>query len=102
MLEAGIFLVVLVQIAILLYLVRGRAKSADSEATNLLKTDIDHLSDNVNKLREGLSDRLDDRLDKNQNMMLKSLQKQFQQSAKLISEVTTSLGEIKNSNKQVV
>ncbi len=100
--ELGLGAIILIQLAMIGFLLRGKSKPAEDQATQLLKTDITKLSDDVNKLREGLSDKLTDRLDKNQDMMLKSLQKQFAQSSKIISEVSTNLTEIKESNKQVV
>jgi DNA recombination protein RmuC len=102
MLEAGLIAVVIIQIMMIFYLTSNKRGRADSQATNLLKTDMNKLSDDVNKLREGLSEKLSDRLDKNQEMMLKSLQKQFAQSSKLIADVSSNLTEIKESNKQVV
>jgi DNA recombination protein RmuC len=100
MIEVVLAVIILVQLAMLVFFVNR--KPGNEESSSMLKTDIDHLSETVDMLREGLSDKLSDRLDKNQDMMLKSLQKQFEQSSKLISEVTTNLTEIKESNKQVV
>ncbi len=102
MIEAGLVAVIVIQIAMIFYLTSSKRGATDDQAANLLKTDLNKLSDDVNNLREGLSDKLSDRLDKNQDMMLKSLQKQFSASSRLISEVTANLTEIKESNKQVV
>lgn len=102
MLEAGLVLVIVIQIVMIFFLTGRKGKQGDSQASAMLKTDIDKLSDDVTKLREGLSDKLTDRLDKNQDMMLKSLHKQFSHSSRLIAEVTTNLTELKESNKQVV
>lgn len=68
----------------------------------MLKQDINKLSEDMLSLREGLSDKLSDRLDKNQSMMLKSIQTQFAESSKLVTDVTKSLTELKETNKQVV
>ncbi len=102
MIEAGLVAVIIIQIVMIFFLTSSRGKKNDSESAALLKADMTKLSDDMNKLREGLGDKLSDGLYKNQEMMVKSLQKQFAQSSKLISEVTTNLTEIKESNKQVV
>jgi len=102
MLEIGLGLIIFIQVAMLFYMAKGRRTKPDPTTTGLLKTDINKLSDDVNKLREGLSDRVSDSLEKNQDMMLKSLQKQFAQSSRLIADVSSNLTEIKESNKQVV
>lgn len=97
-----LIIVLVVQLIVAVLFLWGRRSSGDSSTAQLLKADIDGLSEDVNKLREGLSDKLTERLDKNQDMMLKGLQKQFAASSKLIAEVTRDLTEIKESNKQVV
>lgn len=97
-----LIVILVVQIIVALLFLWGRKTSRSDNTAQLLKADIDGLSDDVNKLREGLSDKLTERLDKNQDMMLKGLQKQFAASSKLIAEVTRDLTEIKESNKQVV
>ena len=102
MIEAGLVAVIVIQIVMIFYLTSNKKPKQDDQATNLLKADITKLSDDVTKLREGLSDKLSDRLDKNQDMMLQSIQKQFAQSSKIIADVSANLTEIKESNKQVV
>lgn len=102
MIEMGLLVVVIIQLVAMGYLIsRGRQKT-DTEASSMLKTDIDKLSETVTLLKDNLSEKLTDRLDKNQDMMLRSLQKQFSQSSQIIAEVTANLAEIKESNKQVV
>jgi len=68
----------------------------------MLKQDIDQMNNAINDLKEGLSDKLTERLDKNQQMMLGSIQKQFSESSKIITEVTKNLTELKEANKQVM
>lgn len=102
MIEVGIGLIVLIQLVIVWHLLKRGGDPKQAESSQMLKTDIDKLSASVTQLKDNLSDRLTDRLDKNQDRMLRSLHEQFQQSSKLITEVTASLTEIKQSNKQVV
>ena len=68
------------------------------ESSLLIKSDIDRLSGDIAKLK----DTLNTQIDKSQSLMVSSLQKQFSESAKLISDVTRSLTELKESNKQVI
>jgi len=68
----------------------------------LLKQDLAQLSNDITKLKDGIQSQLTDRLDKNQAMMMGSLQKQFGESSKIIAEVTRNLTELKESNKQVM
>ena len=102
MIEAGLIAVIVIQILMIFYLTSNKRSKGSSQSEALLKTDINKLSDDVNRLREGLSDKLSERMDKNQDMMITSLQKQFAQSSKLITDVSAGLMEIKESNKQVV
>ena len=47
----------------------------------LLKEDLTQINQSMAQLREGLQDKLTERLDKNQAMMLGSMQKQFTESS---------------------
>jgi DNA recombination protein RmuC len=99
MLEVILVVVILIQAVALFLLFR---KSNTSQVDDYIKKDMDSLREGMDKLREGLSDKLTDRLDRNQEMMLTSLQKQFAQSSKLVSDVSRDLTELKETNKQVV
>ena len=75
----------------------------DSQSgSRYLQQDLRRLSEDVVSLKDTLHTQLNDRLEKNQLMMLSSLQKQFSQSSKIIGDVNRSLAELKESNKQVV
>ncbi len=83
------------------FFLRGKS-GGDSASNQLLNQNITNISESVDKLKEGLQDKLTERLDKGQAMMLGSLQKQFGESTKLITEVTKNLTELRESNKQVM
>jgi DNA recombination protein RmuC len=90
-------------VALLLCIVLSVYKNNKQTDSSLyLKQDISQLTASVSMLREGLQDKLTERLDKNQTLMLGSLQKQFTESTRLITEVTKNLTELKESNKQVL
>jgi len=95
-----IILAILV-VVMAIYIFKNQSNPVDNSAI-MLKQDIDQMNTAINDLKEGLSDKLTDRLDKNQQMMLGSMQKQFSESSKIISEVTKNLTELKEANKQVM
>lgn len=81
---------------------RTQKPAADSQSALLLKQDLTKLSEDISNLEKGLQAQLGERFEKNQAMMMGSLQKQFSESSKIIAEVTRNLTELKESNKQVV
>lgn len=83
-------------------IVRRPAAPVDTNVALLLKQDLAQLSGDITKLKDGIQTQLTDRLDKSQAMMMGSLQRQFSESTKLITEVTRNLTELKESNKQVM
>lgn len=63
----------------------------------MLKADMDQLAQSMERLREGVSKQLTDRLDKSNQQMVA----QFQASAKIIKDVTEKLTELDKTNRQV-
>src|SRR5436190_16666837 len=74
----------------------------DSSSALLLKEDLKGLSEDITKLKDGLQSQITDRMDKNQEMMRESIQKQFSASSKLITDVTERLAKLDDTNKRVV
>lgn len=101
MLVAVIVLGVLV-VMLLVMVIKRPNVSTDTQSALLLKQDLTQLSDDITKLKDGLQTQLGERFEKNQAMMMGSLQKQFTESSKIIAEVTKNLTELKESNKQVM
>ena len=101
-----IFAVIILSIVVLLliaFVARGGLNGKpDTGNALLLKQDLKNLSDDITKLKDGLNTQLGERFEKNQAMMMGSLQKQFTESSKIIAEVTQNLTELKESNKQVM
>jgi DNA recombination protein RmuC len=89
-------------IALLVLFVRKGSAPADSSASLLLKQDLTKLSDDITKLKDGLQHQLTERLDKNQELMRDSIQKQFTASSKLITDVTERLTKLDETNKRVI
>ena len=86
----------------LIVIIFKKSSLSDSQSAVLLKKDLDRLSSEIVNLKDNLNSQIGDRLDKSQSLMFNSIQKQFSESSKLITEVTRSLTEIKETNKQVV
>src|ERR1017187_4658078 len=101
MLVAVIILGVLV-LLLLAFVIKKSTDGADTQSALLLKQDLTQLSDDITKLKDHLNTQLGERFDKNQAMMMGSLQKQYSESSKIIAEVTKNLTELKESNKQVM
>lgn len=74
----------------------------DSQATNLLKTDIDTMQKSVMDLRESLQENINEKLKANAAQTNESIQRQFAQSAKIIADVTQRLTKLDETNKRVV
>lgn len=93
----------LVVVLLLVFIMRSQLGiKPDTGNALLLKQDLKNLSDDITKLKDGLHTQLGERFEKNQSMMMGSLQKQFSDSSKIIAEVTKNLTELKESNKQVM
>lgn len=101
--ETVLLAVITLQTIVLFVLIFMLLKKRDnSEPNTMLKTDIDNLSKSVSEMKEGLTDKLSDKLDRNQKLMFDNIHKQFAESSKIVSDVSKNLTEIKESNKQVV
>ena len=101
MIVAVIVLGVLVVVLAALLVLRKPA-APDTQSSLMLKQDLTKLSEDITKLKDGLQTQLTERLDKNQEMMRDSLQKQFGASHKIIAEVTERLTKLDETNKRVV
>lgn len=89
--------------AVLLFMLFTRKQSqTDDTSAMMLKQDLTTLNDTVTKLKDGLQTQIGERLDKNNEMMLGSLQKQFKESTKLVTDVTERLTKLDETNKRVV
>jgi len=92
----------LIVIGLLIIIFRKSFSSKDNQASLLLKQDYDNLTREISSLKDSLNNQLGQRLDKDHEIIANSVQRQFQESTKLINEVTRSLTELKESNKQVL
>ncbi|MBI4033594.1 DNA recombination protein RmuC [Candidatus Saccharibacteria bacterium] len=96
---AVILLAILVTVltVVLLWQLLKRPKATSSDAAMLLKTDMSQLAESMNQLREGLQKQLTEQLGRSNKQAVA----QFQESAKIIREVTQKLTELDKTNQQV-
>ncbi len=96
MIVAVIILGVLNAVLLFLFL-RKNNSPEDSSSALMLKQDLTTLTEGIAQLKEGLHSQINDRLDKNNQQMLK----QFEQSATIIKDVTQKLTALEKTNQQV-
>jgi DNA recombination protein RmuC len=84
----------------MLFLLLQNNRSA--QPATLLKQDLDKLSLDIERLKDSLNISVNDRLDKNNEMMRDTMRKQMSESAKIITEVTQRLTKLDETNKRVV
>lgn len=102
----GLFLGLLAVIALLLVIlialvIKSSKNRPNEDVASLLKTDIDNLQKGVVDLKLSLNDNLNEKLNKNQTVLNSSIQKQFEQSAKIIADVSTRLTKLDETNREV-
>ncbi len=82
---------------LLVVVLRKNASTADAGSAMLIKQDLTILTESVTQLREGLHSQINERMDKSHQQMAQ----QFEQSAKIIKDVTQKLAELEKTNQQV-
>lgn len=80
------------------FLVQKLNGMQQQNGAELLKQDITELNRSVGLLKDNLQATVNDRLDKNQAMMMR----QSNETNKIITEITRNLTELKDTNKRVV
>ena len=99
----GILAVVLVGFGLVVYILSKKINSLKQDsASSLIKQDITALSAGIERLKDSLNTTVNDRLDKNNELVRSSMQKQFSESAKIIAEVNQRLTKLDETNKRVV
>lgn len=93
---------VVLNIIFVFMLLRNRQKPADDQAAGLIKQDITALSESVTKLKDSLGLQINERLDRNNEQMQRSMMNQFKESTKLVTDVTQRLTKLDETNKRVV
>lgn len=94
--------VVLGFVLVTVFLVSKLNSLQKQPGAELLKQDITELNRSVGLLKDNLQTTVSDRLDKNQALMMNSMQKQSSETNKIIADITRNLTELKDTNKRVV
>jgi DNA recombination protein RmuC len=92
----------LLNAGLLVYLITKKSDKRDDAATQYLKADLTELTKGVGELKDSLNEKISSKLDKSQQHMSESIQRQFGQSAKIIAEITQRLTKLDETNKRVV
>lgn len=98
----AIIILGVVNAVLVFVLLRKGSTPADSQSHLMLKQDLTTLTENITKLKDGLNTQIGDRLDRNNRLMMGSIQKQFKDSSKLVTDVTERLTKLDETNKRVV
>lgn len=97
MIIAVVILGIINALLIFLLVRKTNTPSADTNNALLLKQDLTTLTESVTNLKDSLHTQINDRLDKNNQQMLK----QFEQSSTIIKDVTQKLTNLEKTNQQV-
>lgn len=93
-----LIIVFLVINAGLVFWLISRKSGMSGDSASLLKQDLTAMTRQLEKLREGVSQQLGEQADRNQ----RSMGKQLEASAKLVSDVTERLTKLDETNRRVV
>lgn len=98
-----LLVVVVIAFAVVVVVLLSKLNNAGNQTgAEFLKQDITELNRSLGLLKDNLQATVSDRLDKNQALMMNSIQKQSSETNKIISEITKNLTELKDTNKRVV
>ncbi len=95
-----LILVIVILVGVVIVLITRKGSSGESAV--LIKQDLTELGRSVDQLKDSLQVSVSDRLEKSQTIMQSSMQKQLSESAKLVSEVSSRLAKLDETNRRVV
>lgn len=91
-------IVIIGLVAIIVVLLQRTRDTQGGGSVDLIKSDVTELNRSIMKLQESMGDKLE----RNNDTMQKSVQKQLTESAKLIADVTQRLAKLDETNRRVV
>ncbi len=95
--------VVIVGFGVTIAVLLSRLKAMEhQQPTSMLKQDITTLSHDVQTLKDSLTEKINTKLDTNQQFVSHTMQRQFQQSAKIIADISQRLSRLDETNRRVV
>ena len=88
-------------VTVIFLIIKTKSTPVDN-ASGIIKQDIVELNRSVGLLRDNLQQTISERLDKNQDMMQRTLTRQLSESSKLVADVTQRLARLDETNRRVV
>jgi len=88
--------------SIVTFLALKNANKTPEQSNLLLKQDISLISQELQNLKSSLNETVNNRLDKDNQLMTEAIHKQFTESGKIIADVSTRLTKLDETNKRVV
>ncbi|MFZ1522498.1 MAG: DNA recombination protein RmuC [Candidatus Saccharimonadales bacterium] len=98
---AVLLAIILIALILNLTIKLGRDGVSSEISSNYLKKDIDGVSQNLRELQNSLQEKISEKLERSQNQTNQTIQRQFEQSAKIIADVQKQLTQLDETNKQV-
>lgn len=96
--ETIVLVLLALNLLLLVFMYKKSQSPKDESGSQLLQQNLNHLSDNVNKLQDSLRTQIDAKLDKSQASMMQ----QLSASSKLVQDVTSRLTKLDETNRRVV
>ena len=95
----AVIVITIVGFSVVVFVLNQRLRELkNSSAVELMKSDVTELSRSIGLLRESVGDRLE----RSNQVMQSSMQKQLGESAKLVADVTQRLAKLDETNRRVV
>lgn len=98
----ALVILAILNVGLLVFLISKKQNKTDDTSAQLLKADLIELNKGVVDLKESLNEKINEKLDQSQKHMSETMQRQFSQSAKIITEITQRLTKLDETNKRVV
>ncbi len=96
--EIAIACLVVLNLVLVALLFKGKGIASD----DYVKQDINALADSVTQLKDSLGVQINDRLDRNNEMMQRGIMAQFKESTKIVTDVSQRLAKLDETNRRVV
>lgn len=97
--EIAVAGLILANILLVAWIIKSKSASRQDD---YIKHDITELSKSVTLLKDSLGSQINDRLDRNNELMQKGIMAQFKESTKIVSDVSQRLTKLDETNRRVV
>lgn len=97
--EIAIASLVVLNVVLVFFLLKNKSQPKEDA---YIKHDITALAESVTHLKDSLGVQINDRLDRNNEMMQKGIMAQFKESTKIVADVSNRLTKLDETNRRVV